>query len=73
MKVAGRILYWLMVVLVSLALVIAILLFVESRDRSQVREGAGRAAPARVERAEGGSTRSKRAKTTIRWAALYKG
>lgn len=36
----GRVLYWLAVVAVSLALVIALILFLESRDQSSV-DGAG--------------------------------
>jgi hypothetical protein len=42
-----KIVYWLVVVVVSLALVIALILFLESRDQSSV-EGAGSDTPAVV-------------------------
>jgi hypothetical protein len=34
--VLGRIVYWLAVVLISLGLVVALILFLEARDQSQV-------------------------------------
>ena len=36
MKIVGRIIYWLAVVAISLALVIGLILFLESRDQSSV-------------------------------------
>lgn len=42
MRALGKILYWLVVVLISLALVVALILFLESRDQSSVE---GRAQP----------------------------
>ena len=39
MKIVGRIIYWLAVVAISLALVIALILFLESRDQSSVEAG----------------------------------
>jgi hypothetical protein len=40
-----KILYWLAVVVVSLALVVALILFLESRDQSEI-EGSERSVPA---------------------------
>lgn len=40
-----KILYWLAVLVVSLALVLALILFLESRDQSEI-EGADRTVPA---------------------------
>jgi hypothetical protein len=40
MRVLGKILYWLAVVAISLALLIALVLFFESRDTSEVDRGA---------------------------------
>jgi uncharacterized protein involved in outer membrane biogenesis len=39
MRVIGKILYWLLVLAISIALLVALVLFFESRDQSQV-EGA---------------------------------
>jgi hypothetical protein len=39
-RVLGKILYWLAVLAVSIALLIALVLFFESRDESQVENGA---------------------------------
>jgi hypothetical protein len=39
-RVAKLIIYWLAVLAISIALVIALILFFESRDRSSVRSGA---------------------------------
>lgn len=39
-RVAARILYWVAVVVVSTALVIALILFLESRDQSTIGSGA---------------------------------
>jgi hypothetical protein len=44
MSVLLKILYWIAVVAISLALVVGLILFFESRDRSSV-EGAGPGAP----------------------------
>jgi hypothetical protein len=38
--VLGKVVYWLAVVAISIALVIALILFFESRDRSSVESGA---------------------------------
>lgn len=40
MRLLGKILYWLAVLAVSIALLIALVLFFESRDESQVENGA---------------------------------
>ena len=66
-RVLGAVVYWLAVVVISLALVVGLVLFLESRDRSEVdeREGAGASAAPQPGRAL-----TSRAKTTIRWAAL---
>jgi hypothetical protein len=82
--VLGAILYWLAVVAVSLALVIGLILLLESRDQSDIggRGGTDASGP----RAEGrratrpitglerprnpAADRSSRANTTIRFAAL---
>lgn len=39
MRVLGKILYWLAVLVISIALLIALVLFFESRDESQVEGG----------------------------------
>ena len=64
-RLAGRIVYWLAVFVVSVVLVVLLLLFLESRDQSSVDTAA---APA-----TGSRTFESRAKTTIRFAALYRG
>lgn len=38
-RVLGKILYWLAVLAISVALLVALVLFFESRDSSQVEEG----------------------------------
>ena len=38
MRILGKVVYWLVVVLISLALVVALILFLESRDQSAVEE-----------------------------------
>jgi hypothetical protein len=48
-RVLLKILYWLAVLLVSLALLVALILFFESRDESSVDEGAIPSPPALVE------------------------
>jgi hypothetical protein len=74
LRALGSVLYWLVVLVISLALVVALVLFLESRDESEVGGPAGRvpersaAAPQPARRAA--SVRSRRANTTIRWAAL---
>jgi hypothetical protein len=37
---AGKLLYWLLVLAVSLALLVALVMFFEARDESQIDEGA---------------------------------
>jgi hypothetical protein len=44
-RIALRVLYWLAVLIVSLALLVGLVLLIESRDNSQVQSGA--AAPLR--------------------------
>jgi cytochrome b subunit of formate dehydrogenase len=39
LRFGGKVLYWLVVVAISLALVVGLILFFESRDQSQVEEG----------------------------------
>jgi cytochrome b subunit of formate dehydrogenase len=38
-RIGGKIVYWLVVLAISLALVVGLILFFESRDQSQVEEG----------------------------------
>ena len=40
MRLLGKVLYWVAIVAVSLALVVALILFLESRDRSSLERGA---------------------------------
>ena len=40
MRLLGKILYWLAVLVISIALLVALVLFFESRDESQVENGA---------------------------------
>ena len=68
-----RIVYWLLVLLVSLALMVALVLFLESRDESSLESGSRvteteTAGQPRLSRA--GPRSVKRANTTIRCAAL---
>lgn len=63
-RVLLRLLYWAAVLVVSLALLVGLVLFFESRDDSTLQEGAS---------GQVASARSSRAKTTIRLAALYSG
>jgi hypothetical protein len=52
LRIAGRIVYWLAVLAISLALVIGLILFFESRDQSQVEEGGAAPPPSgRISRA----------------------
>ena len=46
LRVLGKLLYWLAVVLISLALVVALILFFESRDESRIEGGVALPAPA---------------------------
>jgi cytochrome b subunit of formate dehydrogenase len=39
LRIGGKVLYWLVVLAISLALVVGLILFFESRDQSQVEEG----------------------------------
>lgn len=39
LRVLGKVLYWLAVVVISLALVVALILFFESRDGSRIEGG----------------------------------
>lgn len=54
MRILGKVVYWLVVVLISLALVVALILFLESRDQSSVEsraqpgETSPRVAPSRA-------------------------
>ena len=41
MRVIGKILYWLLVLAISVALLVALVLFFESRDQSQVEGASG--------------------------------
>jgi hypothetical protein len=41
MRLLLKILYWLAVLAVSLALVVGLILFLESRDQSSIEEGSG--------------------------------
>jgi ABC-type Fe3+ transport system permease subunit len=40
LRIVGRVLYWLVVLAVSLALLVALVMFFEARDESQIEEGA---------------------------------
>jgi hypothetical protein len=46
MRVAAKILYWLAVLVISIALLVALVLFFESRDDSELDRGAAPSAPA---------------------------
>jgi hypothetical protein len=45
MRLVWRILYWLAVLLISVALLVALVLFFESRDESELDRGAAPSAP----------------------------
>lgn len=64
----GRVLYWLAVLAVSLAIVVGLILLLERRDQGSL-ERAGAPAGTAPQPATG-SERSRRANTTIRRAAL---
>lgn len=67
----GSLIYWLAVLAVSLALVVGLILLLESLDRSAVESGArGHLPGASLAHSPTGSARSSRPNTTIRWAAL---
>ncbi|HZC12728.1 MAG TPA: hypothetical protein VE270_01795 [Thermoleophilaceae bacterium] len=40
LRIGGKVVYWLVVLAISLALVVGLILYFESRDQSQVEEGA---------------------------------
>ncbi len=68
-----KILYWLAVLAISLALLVALVLFFESRDDSSLDSGSNvteRAASSYPRSSRAGPRSAKRANTTIRWAAL---
>ena len=44
-RVLGRVIYWLAVLVISLALLVALVLFFESQDQSSLDQGAAPAAP----------------------------
>lgn len=67
-RVVARLAYWLLVLAISLAIVVGLLLFLESRDASQVQDGASAAGLA--DRGPPSTARTRRANTTILWAAL---
>ena len=72
-SVLGRILYWLAVLVISLALLVALVMFLESRDDSSLDAGSRVTKPQvagypRLSR--DGPRPAKRANTTIRLAAL---
>jgi cytochrome b subunit of formate dehydrogenase len=46
LRFGGKVLYWLVVLAISLALVVGLILFFESRDQSQVEGGAVPVPPA---------------------------
>ena len=48
LRFGGKVLYWLVVVAISLALVVGLILFFESRDQSKVEEGGALPAPPAV-------------------------
>ncbi len=49
-RVLGSMVYWLAVLVISLALVVGLVLLLESRDQSEVeRKGSARAAPTRTD------------------------
>ncbi len=69
----GKTIYWLAVLLISLALLVVLVLFLESRDDSSLESGSRTseletAGYLRLSRE--GPRPAKRANTTIRWAAL---
>jgi len=69
-----QILYWLAVLAISLALLVALVLFFESRDDSELESGSRvtemEAAAGYPPSSRAGPRPVKRANTTIRWAAL---
>jgi cytochrome b subunit of formate dehydrogenase len=46
LRVGAKLLYWLAVLAISIALVVGLILFFESRDQSEVEEGGAVAPPA---------------------------
>ena len=45
MRVAGKVLYWLAVLVISIALLVALVLYFESRDESELDRGAAPTGP----------------------------
>jgi cytochrome b subunit of formate dehydrogenase len=48
LRIGGKVVYWLVVLAISLALVVGLILYFESRDQSQVEEGGAVPAPPRL-------------------------
>jgi hypothetical protein len=48
LRTAGKVVYWAIVLAISLALVVGLILFFESRDQSQVEEGGAVPTPPRA-------------------------
>lgn len=69
-RVLGSLVYWLAVLVISLALVVGLVLLLESRDESEVEGGGGARGGAGPTDVYVGSARSSRPNTTIRSAAL---
>lgn len=71
-RLLWRVLYWLAVLAVSIVVLVALVLFLESRDRSEVDPDAGSAERAALTlySTRAGDSSTSRAKTTMRWAAL---
>lgn len=69
----GKAIYWLAVLVISLALLVALVLFLESRDESSLESGTWMTearAPGYLRSSRAGPRPAKRANTTIRSAAL---
>ena len=75
LRVLGSVVYWLIVLVISLALVVALVLVLESRDESEIvgATPAGSASASVANSEAETAQRSRRANTTIRFAALYSG
>lgn len=65
LRILLKVLYWVAVLAVSLALLVGLILLLESRDESDIEGGSKSEPPSYV-----GSALSSRANTTIRLAAL---
>jgi hypothetical protein len=68
-RVLGAVAYWLAVLAISLALVIALVAWLNSRDHGSVHDATGSRAGTGAQRVLSENPRS-RAKATIRWEAL---